>query len=93
MQRHPLRVVGRVAGLHQQGAVLEGPHGVDPGLHGGVDEAPVDPGGDLVLLLPRSVGRLACAGVVLAPVEWHRRLAATFSVESVVAPGGVIVVV
>ena len=88
VQRHALSVVGRVPALHQQGPVLEGPHGVDPGLHGGVDEAAVDPGGDFILLLPWSVWRLTCAGVVLAPVERHRRLPATFSIERVVAPGG-----
>ena len=86
MQRHTLSVVGRVPALHQQGPVLEGPHGVDPGLHGGVDEAAVYPGRDLVALLPGHVGTLARAGVVLSSVEWHRALSPTLSIERVITP-------
>ena len=44
-------VVRRVASLsHLQRPVDECSHGVDPGLRGGVDEAAVDPGADLVFL-------------------------------------------
>ena len=87
VERHPLSVVRGIPSIHQQGPVLEGPHGVDPGLHGGVDEAAVYPGRDLVLLLPRSVRRLAGAGVVLTSVERHRALTPALRVERVVALG------
>ena len=47
----PLGVVGRVAaGRHLEAPVLECPHGGDPGLRRGVDEAAINPGGDLVFL-------------------------------------------
>ena len=51
MHGDPQGVVGRVsAGRHLEAAVLEGPHGGDPGLGRGVDEAAINPGGDLVFL-------------------------------------------
>ena len=51
MHGDPLGVVGRVAaGRHLEAPVLECPHGGDPGLRRGVDEAAINPGGDLVFL-------------------------------------------
>ena len=61
--------------LHAQGPVLEAPHGVDPGLLGGVDEASVYPAGHGVLLLPRHVGTLPRLAVVAGPVERHELVA------------------
>lgn len=47
----PHGVVGRVAaGRHLEAPVLEGPHGGDPGLGRGVDEAAINPGRYLVFL-------------------------------------------
>ena len=53
VKRNPLCVVGRVTVVgHSESSVGITPHQRDPGLGGRVDEAAVDPGRHVVLLLP-----------------------------------------
>ena len=40
---------------HLECAVAEGPHHIDPGFRGGVDEATINPGGDLVFLKDKDI--------------------------------------
>ena len=87
MQRDSLRVVRRIVPLHcPQAAVLEGPHSVDPRLHGGVDEAAVNPCRDFILLLTGHVWILPCPSIVLSSIEGHSRFSTALRVESVVTP-------